>query len=358
MPCCFDSAEERDSFKAAIEWAVSAKSHVAAFLSKQEVAKKQWETIGMQRVQAEKEEASRLEAELVNARHHNEAFCAAAKPVNGHGRWKYSDGGEYVGEWRGGEKHGRGNCVYPKGGTYEGEWSEDKMHGRGKYVWANGGTYEGEWIEGNMHGRGKRVFANGDTYEGEWSKDKKHGRGKQVRANGDTYEGDYSEDKMHGRGKQVRANGDTYEGDYSEVKMHGRGVATYAVDGKTSLPGLDYSWNAGDRMDCGFKANVRHGACAYTFFNGETLNCTWVDGHCPEFTARQSAVRAASVQAKAAAEAIAAAPAIAHVLQRMQLQVPSPFPQLETLCVVCDVECLLLTAAAAHHACVSERGLD
>jgi len=64
VPCCFDSAEERDSFKAAVEWAVNAKSHVAAFRSKQEEAKKKRETIGMQQVLAEKEEASRLEAEL------------------------------------------------------------------------------------------------------------------------------------------------------------------------------------------------------------------------------------------------------------------------------------------------------
>jgi hypothetical protein len=68
--------------------------------------------------------------------------------------------------------------------------------------------------------------------------------------------------------------------------------------------------------------------------------------------------RKGTAEEQAAAEAFAAAPAIAHALHRMQLQVPSLFPQPETLCVVCDVECLLLTAAAAHHACVSERGLD
>ncbi len=122
------------------------------------------------------------------------------------------------------------------------------------------------------HGRGKMVFACGDTYEGDWSKDKKHGRG---------------------CGKYVWANGDTYEGDWSEGKRHGRGVYTFAVDGETCLPGCNYSWNAGDKYDGGFKAEVRHGACTYTFFNEETFNCTWADGRCPEFTARQRAVQAA-----------------------------------------------------------------
>ena len=184
-----------------------------------------------------------------------------SQPINGSGRFKYSDGSEYDGEWKGG-----------------------MQHGRGKSVFASGDTYEGDWIEGNMHGRGKMVFASGDTYEGDWSEDKKHGRGKFV----------------CGVGPYM---GDTYEGDYSEGESHGRGVTTFAVDGKTSKPGCDYSWNAGDSYDCGFKAGVRHGACTYTFFNGETFNCTWADGRCPEFTARQRAVQAAPDHACAQARA-------------------------------------------------------
>ena len=74
--------------------------------------------------------------------------------------------------------------------------------------------------------------------------------------------------------------------------------------------------------------------------------------------AKAAAEVKAAAEAKAAADDLAAAPAIAHALQRMQLQVPSPFPQPDALCVACDVECILLTASAAHHACLSERGLD
>jgi hypothetical protein len=140
----------------------------------------------------------------------------------------------------------------------------DNGHGKFKY---SDGEYDGEWRNGMRHGRGKEVWADDTTYEGEWSEDRKHGRG----------------------------------------------VSKYAVDGKASLPGhsLDYSWNAGDKYDGGFKASLRHGACTYTFFNGETFNCTWADGGCPEFTVRQRMVRAAldpaSAQASAAAEANAAA---------------------------------------------------
>jgi len=129
------------------------------------------------------------------------------------------------------------------------------------------------------------------VYEGDSREGRAHGRGKYVSAKG-TYEGEFKKGFMHGRGKFVWANGTAYEGDWSEDHLHGRGVVTFAVDGKTSLPGCDYCCNAGDKYDGGFKADVRHGACSYTFFNGETLNCTWAEGHCPEFVARQAAILA------------------------------------------------------------------
>ncbi len=183
--------------------------------------------------------------------------CGVSQPVNGQVTWKYENGDEYVGECRG-----------------------RKRQGRGKYVGANGESYEGEYVDDKPHGSGKLVYPDGDAYEGEWRKDKRHGKG-----------------------KYVWRDGDAYEGEWRKEKQHGRGVFTYAVDGKTSLPGCDYSWNAGDRYDGGFEADVRHGACTYTFFNGEAFNCTWVDGSCPEFTARQRAVQAAPDHACAQARA-------------------------------------------------------
>jgi hypothetical protein len=56
---------------------------------------------------------------------------------------------------------------------------------------------------------------------------------------------------------------------------------------------LNYSWNAGNRYEGGYIADVRHSACTFKFFNGETLNCTWEDGRCPEITAHQAALLAA-----------------------------------------------------------------
>ena len=116
-------------------------------------------------------------------------------------------------------------------------------------------------------------------------------------SDGSEYDGKWIDGKMHGRGKMVWANGRAYDGEWRNGDAHGRGVFTYTLDGKTSMPGLNYSWDAGDKMSCGFKAGARHGSCSYTFFNGEHFECTWVDGHSPEFSARQLAVRNAPDQA-------------------------------------------------------------
>jgi hypothetical protein len=82
------------------------------------------------------------------------------------------------------------------------------------------------------------------------------------------YKGSFWDSLSH-EGKFVDANGDMYEGTWRHFKREGEGIQVYAVDGKTSLPGCDYTWNAGDVYEGGNKANSRHGACRYTFFNGD-----------------------------------------------------------------------------------------
>jgi len=66
----------------------------------------------------------------------------------------------------------------------------------------------------------------------------------------------------------------------SEGKAHGRGAQILAVDGQPI--GSQHAGDAGDKYDGKWKDNQRHGACTYTFFNGETFNCTWADGGCPK----------------------------------------------------------------------------
>ena len=49
--------------------------------------------------------------------------------------------------------------------------------GLGKYEFSWGATYEGEWIGGRMHGKGTYTFVNGDVFEGEFHEFHIHGKG-------------------------------------------------------------------------------------------------------------------------------------------------------------------------------------
>ena len=58
----------------------------------------------------------------------------------------------YVGETKGGKKHGKGKYSYSDGSTYEGEFSEDLKSGKGYYKAANGDIYDGEFLNGLRNG--------------------------------------------------------------------------------------------------------------------------------------------------------------------------------------------------------------
>jgi len=132
----------------------------------------------------------------------------------------------------------------------------------------------------------------------------------------------------------VRSSSNIYDGGWKNDLKEGRGVVTYAVDGTTPDGGT--SFNANDKSDGVFKDNKMHGACTYTFFNGETFPCTFVEGRCAEFVQRQSDVRAApdaaSVQARAEGFASAQVKAAAQakytrtidILQRLDLHAHIP----------------------------------
>ena len=128
--------------------------------------------------------------------------------------------------------------------------------------------------------------------------------------------------KREGKGVFTYATGNSYDGYWKNDLREGKGVMKFAVDGKTSLPGLRTTWNAGDVYDGEWQDGNRHGACRYTFFNGEVFTCTFVGGVCGEFDARQAAVRAApdaaSAQARAEGYASAAAKAEAQAAAKAE----------------------------------------
>jgi hypothetical protein len=51
------------------------------------------------------------------------------------------------------------------------------MHGSGKFKWSDGSYYEGEYMFGKKHGHGKFLFSNGKMYRGMWIDGKQNGKG-------------------------------------------------------------------------------------------------------------------------------------------------------------------------------------
>jgi hypothetical protein len=166
---------------------------------------------------------------------------------------------------------GNSTFTYPCGATYAGEFADGKLHGIGKLVWPDGVVYEGEFAGGLKHGRGVHTMADGAVYDGTFSK-----------------------------GLQ-----------------DGKGCITYAADGSV----MSYSWHAGDSYRGGWRGGKRHGACTYTFFNGETFECKWSEDYCLEFHHKQAQILSAPGMDTCEGRAAARAAANAKVARRF-----SPIP--------------------------------
>ena len=57
---------------------------------------------------------------------------------NCYGTYTYSDGSEYVGEWKDNNQYGQGTYYYASGGKYVGEWKDGERQGQGTITWADG----------------------------------------------------------------------------------------------------------------------------------------------------------------------------------------------------------------------------
>ncbi|KAJ4705011.1 putative Phosphatidylinositol-4-phosphate 5-kinase [Melia azedarach] len=149
----------------------------------------------------------------------------------GPGKYIWSDGCIYEGEWRRGMRHGNGKIRWPTGILYEGEFSGGYMHGTGTYIRSDRLTYKGRWRLNLKHGLGYQVYPNGDVFEGSWIQGAPEGPGKYTWANGNVYLGNMRGGKMSGKGTLTWTNGDSFEGSWLNGMMHGFGVCTWSDGG-------------------------------------------------------------------------------------------------------------------------------
>lgn len=140
------------------------------------------------------------------------------------GRYDFSDGGSYCGEWLDSKFQGYGICTGPRGqGRYSGKWLNG-YETSGIYSWPNAHTYEGCWSSGKRHGLG---VENKDKwiYKGEWTRGMK-GRygGRYSRTSKACYEGTWSTGLQDGYGVETYADKGTYKGQWFQGMRHGHGV--------------------------------------------------------------------------------------------------------------------------------------
>ncbi len=138
--------------------------------------------------------------------------------AGGQGIMTCDNGDRLEGLWEGGVfRGGRGKLVYKESGkVYEGEINVDKKpHGQGRYTFTFGSYYDGQFCEGEQTGQGQLVYVDGYTYEGQFTKGVMNGFGKQKSPEGDVYEGEWRDGKRWGEGKITYKDGRVEIGEWS-----------------------------------------------------------------------------------------------------------------------------------------------
>ena len=105
---------------------------------------------------------------------------------------------------------------------------------------------------------------------------------------GSFYQGEWRDLRPYGSGCMQYCDGSAYEGRFVAGMRHGKGILKFSSDGKSDRYG--YTWKAGDVYDGHWKRDARHGDCEYTWFNGETLKCLWVDGKSTEWSLKNAKI--------------------------------------------------------------------
>ena len=113
---------------------------------------------------ANEAEALATEADKVRAAEATQVGASSSKFV-------YSNGDEYEGDFKDGERSGHGRMLYADGSIYDGQWAYGEPEGQGTKTWVDGIEYTGEWRGGMMHGQGRYTMSDGYVMQGIFQND-------------------------------------------------------------------------------------------------------------------------------------------------------------------------------------------
>jgi hypothetical protein len=106
----------------------------------------------------------------------------SSKWNNCFGKWSYSNGDTFVGEYKDGKRHGHGTYTFAEGSKYTGEHKDGNFEGRGTITYSGGGRYVGEVKDNKRNGQGTFFSADGFIGLGEWKDNLPDGRFIEYRA--------------------------------------------------------------------------------------------------------------------------------------------------------------------------------
>jgi len=140
------------------------------------------------------------------------ANCVEGDCNSGIGKYRWANGAEYAGSFKGGAYEGTGTYTYPNGAKYVGNWVNNKKSGKGVYSWPDGKSYDGQWANDLKAGYGVFKWPDGTMYKGIFKANKRHGYGTYSWPNGASYEGEWVAGKKNGAGIYTFPDGNQVAG--------------------------------------------------------------------------------------------------------------------------------------------------
>jgi hypothetical protein len=167
--------------------------------------------------------------------------------------------------------------------SYQGERnSQGQPHGRGRYTWSAKEYYDGQFDNGNMTGKGIYQFENGNCYEGDFNQGQKHGKGTLINQ---IYiqQGEFRNDDMV-EGTTWYHDGTKHEGFWEGGNVSGQ-ACYYDSKSKSYFYGTFVKgqrkqghWVRDGNMFRGDFVNGSFSTGIYTWPDGETRQCKWING--------------------------------------------------------------------------------